>query len=293
MARERDGTIDYMENATVNADGNTERVDIDRDNDGTVDSVYANLSWNTDGEVLQRQRQTANGEVINTDSFTYDADNNLRLVTRRDRADEIIYRMTNTFNDAGDLATQVTDSDADGTDDSTLTVAYDADSNFLSGEFEAAANNNETPENITTGLTWDVDNNTLTSETDYGNDGAMDQSTTNTWDANGNILTRLTVGAGDDNPDYMSVNVEDADGNVLSSTYDYYADSTEDELENLEYDANGNATLYTLDKNGDGVLDEKWTQEFDSNGFFSVYRSDSDGDGQWDFILEAVTECMQ
>ena len=162
----------------------------------------------------------------------------------------------------------------------------------IGGEFEALGNQNDAPENVSTALTWDAEGNILTSETDYGNDGDMDQSFEVTLNADGNVLTRVTTGTGDTNPDYRSVEVYSSDDLLQTETQDYYADDTTDQVEAMEWDAMGNATLYSVDLNGDGIADESWAQEFDANGFFTSYRSDEDNNGVWDFALIAESECL-
>lgn len=289
-----DGTIDYSQTTEFDADGNVARVLVDRDANGVDDLQFVALSLNDAGDIMQSQKQTMAGEIISTTSYTYNAAGDVSLVTERNRADEITARTVNAYNDNGDLQTQTSDNDfaEENGNDSILTLLYDENGQRLGGEFEALGNQNEAPENLSTSLTWDAEGNVLSSNTDYGNDGDIDQSFEMTFNAEGNVLTRTTLGTGDTNADYRSIAVYGADDKLKHETQDYYADDTTDQVETLEWDDMGNATLYTMDTNGDGQADERWAQEFDTNGFFSSYLSDADNNGSWDFGLVAESECL-
>lgn len=146
------------------------------------------------------------------------------------------------------------DSDGDGTPDSSITYAFDAQGK------------------------------PVRRVSDFDNDGAPDETVVYTYDAAGNLARDAQAYGGREKPDYIAMYHYDAQGNQVGRMRDLDGDGTIDEVATYSYDAKGNRTGEQSGANAGSAPKRVSTDTYDATGNHTRSEQDRDGDGKADQI---------
>ena len=294
-----DGTIDNTINRTYDARGN--QIEYRSISNGVLSRVETKQFDTNDCELSYHVDSDGDGALDNYRTYTRDANCQVLTEHRYDDADNLIYHTLITYDVNGNQLTHQSDSNGDGTWDSSSSAAYDANNNRILEESDNDADGNI--DSRTTFL-YDANSNQLSIIGDRNADGNAEYETYFTWSADGRVTSRrsLTDGLldraethqydaagnqirneqdnnGDGNIDRIETWVFDAQNNTLRWERDTNADGTVDQITAFTYDSQGNQTTHIEDRNGDGTPDRITTTTYDSQNNLIYYSEDTNGDG--------------
>jgi len=272
-----DGTVDYRNLFTYDANGYATVGESDFNGDGTVDS-RATFTYDASGNrTMQESDSNVDGTVDSRITYTYDANGNQTMQESDSNADGTVdSRITYTYDANGYRTMYEDDSNADGTINSRTTYTYDAKGNLTM--YEADSNADGIVDSRST-YTYDASGNRTMQESDSNVDGIVDSRTSYTYDASGNRTMIESDNDANSTIDFQIIYTFDAEGYV--TVEDITIGGTV-YRQTYTYDANGNVTIEESDTNVDGTVDSHTTFTFDANGNQTMQETDAPADGTID-----------
>jgi len=185
---DNNGTMDWVETYTYDANGNPIKRENDSGNNGTIDHIWT-ITYDANGNPTKMEQDSGNNGTIDAAwTYTYDANGNLtKREEDKDNNGTIDEVDTYTYDANGNRTKREEDEDNSGSIDRVETYTYDANGKLTKEERDS--NNNGTIDSVTT-YAYDANGNLTKEEDDWSNNGTINSVTTYTYDANGNLTKR-------------------------------------------------------------------------------------------------------
>jgi hypothetical protein len=123
----------------------------------------------------------------------------------------------------------------------------------------------------------------LTQERDYADPNVDDNLVTYEYDDNGFKSREATTNVTDGSIVFVLTQVNDERGNVLEAHYDYDADGIANRIDYKTYSSDNDITREAYDFNADGTIQRERLFTFASVGQFATRSFDDNGDGLFEY----------
>ncbi len=235
----------------TDAVGNRTSYDLDRDGDGTYDTLVVMTYDEALGPWVTRNQD--DGRDGSFEQY-------------RERV----------YNAKGALVLDTIDQGGDGTIDRRESWTYDNEDRLI---HQAQDNNGDGNLEYEHTNTYDGDRWTTVRSYDNNSDGFTDRIVTTTYDENRNLTRYENDSDGDGTVDEIRIYEYDSDGKRSRTLTDRDGDGSPEQVYSYEYSPDGFRSRTTRDDNGDGVPDHIEHYHQNQHGYENLVETDSNGDG--------------
>ena len=277
---DRDGTPERI--AHLNADGRWERVERDVDDDGNIDRI-THYTFDDDGNRTRADFDDNNdGTIDRSEAYNYNSNGDRTRTRFDDDADGTTDRSEDYGYFDGRLNRIRFDDDEDSTFDRAETYTYDGNGNLTRTEFDD--DGDKSPDRREA-YTVDDGGNRVQTDFDDDGDGTADRIERYTVDDGGNRVQTDFDDGGDGTADRIERYTVDDGGNRVQTDFDDDGDGTADRIERYTVDGDGNrsVTRIDFDLDDDGTIDR--TAHLNADGRWERVERDADDDG----IIDRIT----